>query len=61
MIKSKKRLALRNETILHLRVRQLQAIAGGQTAATCSEICTEDTNCPDTQFIHGCNSNTVHC
>ncbi|HEY0989527.1 MAG TPA: hypothetical protein VGD80_20805 [Kofleriaceae bacterium] len=60
MIKSKKKLALRTETILHIGKHQLRAVAGGQTLATCSELCTEDI-CPDTQFIHGCNSNTIHC
>ena len=60
MIKSKKKLSLRTETIINLGTRALRNVAGGQTAATCSDLCTEDF-CPDTQFIHGCNSNSIHC
>jgi len=60
MIKSKKKLALRTETILHIGKHQLRAVAGGQTFATCSDLCTE-VACPDTQFIHGCNSGSNNC
>ena len=60
MIKSKKKLALRTETIFHLGARQLHAVAGGQTIAMCTTGCS-DAICPDTQFEHGCDSLTKHC
>lgn len=57
---AKKKLALDRTTVRTLSFEQLQGVAGGQTLAQCSTICSEDI-CPDTQFIHGCNSHTIHC
>lgn len=50
-----KKLVVSRTTIRTLRAPELERVAGGQTLATCSELCT-DVVCPDTQFIHGCNS-----
>jgi len=60
MIKSKKKLALAAETIVNLRAEELRDVIGGQTLAQCSTICSERL-CPDTRFIHGCNSHTIEC
>ena len=60
MKKLSKKLALAGETLRRLHNGRLHEVAGGQTLATCSQLCS-DAACPDTQFIHGCNSNTLHC
>jgi hypothetical protein len=60
MYKSKKKLALSAETIRTLQGNELRAVIGGQTLAGCSAQCSADV-CPDTQFIHGCNGQTVTC
>jgi hypothetical protein len=60
MKKPSKKLALAGETLRRLHNTQLHAVAGGQTIAMCTTACSDDL-CPDTQFNHGCNSNTVHC
>jgi hypothetical protein len=60
MIKTKKKLALATETIRHIHDQTLREAVGGQTLAQCSTICS-DNICPDTQFIHGCNSHTNEC
>jgi len=50
-----KKLVVSRTTIRTLRAPELERVAGGQTLATCSELCS-DAICPDTAFIHGCNS-----
>jgi natural product precursor len=60
MIRNKKRLGLKNETIKHLSSQELRAAAGGQTILRCTTDCS-DIRCPTTQFNEGCNSNTDHC
>ena len=61
-----KRLSVSSTTIRSLSNPQLGQIAGGQTLATCTELCSSPDLCTDTarprfcnldtQFIHGCNS-----
>lgn len=60
MFKSRRKLALRTETIRKLGTNQLRGVAGGQTAFQCSTICS-DASCPDTEFVNGCNGQTVTC
>lgn len=60
MFKTRKKLALKAETVRTLRGHQLRAAVGGQTLAGCSAQCSQDI-CPDTQFNHGCNGQTVKC
>ena len=60
MFKTRKKLALNAETVRSLQSQQLRRAVGGQTLAGCSAICSQDI-CPDTQFIHGCNGQSVHC
>lgn len=52
---TKKKLSLEKTTIRALSMMSMQRAVGGQTLATCSAICS-DRICPDTQFVHGCNS-----
>ena len=55
-----KKLILGKTTLRALSSDALQGVAGGQTLATCSLYCS-DRICPDTQFVHGCNSYTNYC
>ena len=55
MKRNVKKLAFEKSVIRALSSSQLDGAAGGQTMATCSELCSE-VRCPDTQFVHGCNS-----
>ena len=60
MFKTRKKLTLRTETVRNLQGHQLRNAVGGQTLAGCSAACS-DAVCPDTQFIHGCNGQSVKC
>ena len=55
-----KKLVLGSTTLRTLSADALHNVGGGQTLATCSALCS-DRICPDTQFVHGCNSFTNHC
>jgi hypothetical protein len=55
MLRSKKKLTLSAETLRNLRHDQLRTVVGGQTLATCSDLCS-DVICPDTKAVHGCAS-----
>lgn len=52
---AKKKLVVQRSTLRMLSIDAAQKVRGGQTLATCSALCT-DVVCPDTQFVHGCNS-----
>ena len=61
MFKTRKKLAVAAETIRHLHAQALRGAVGGQTLAQCSTICSQDTLCPDTLAIHGCDGDTNTC
>jgi len=50
---TKKKLTLQTATLRTLSAESMKAVAGGQTLATCSAICS-DVICPATGVQHGC-------
>jgi hypothetical protein len=54
-----KKLAVSTTTIRILSEPQLERVGGGQTLATCSDLCSEPQLCHDTAVPRWCNLDTA--